>query len=187
MRRRSAVIVGLAAVLGGGAIGCTKGADTPSAPVRVENPSLGIAVANLPEAARVVANEGERLEIELGQEGGVAASCTTEVGDEQRGVNLVEEVRAQKALFESLEAGEMVGTTELGTPLGPAYLARGRYQEGGQRLEELRVLTLHPSGNRVLTLRCVYPQGDDADSKLRFGAVVGLLGEIEGAGAANPG
>lgn len=161
--------------------GCKPRVEAPAAaPTRVVNADLGVAIAALPAEATVIANQGERLEIDLGPADS-ATRCQVEVGPQQRGVNLVEEVRGQKAIFEALQGGEYAGNTELMTPLGPAYAARGRFDGGEGRVEELRVLTLHPSGDRLLVLRCAYPRTDDEGSKARFGPIIALLAEVEAA------
>lgn len=158
---------------------CAPKVETPApTPERVSNETLGVAVAALPQGATVVANDAT-LAFDLSGPG-EATRCQIEVGPEQRGVNLVEEIRGQRAAFEALEGGSYVGNTELMSPLGPAYAARGRFTGPAGAVEEVRLLTLHPSGNRLLVLRCAYPRTTDEDSKTRFGAIIGLLGELEG-------
>lgn len=170
---------GLIVLLGIGCWGCGGAKPEESTrPSRVENAALGVAVAVVPAGAEVI-NEGERFELALPQAGTAPTRCRIVAGPEVRGVNLVEEVANHKALFEGLEGGEVVGTTELGGPLGPAYLVRGRYLESGALQEEMRILTLHPTQSKTLVLHCTYARADDEDSKARFAAVAGLLGELE--------
>lgn len=175
MFRTPAAFLSLAALL----FACAPKATTPApAPERVVNETLGVAIAALPQGATVVANDAT-LALDLTGPG-EATRCQVEVGPEQRGVNLVEEIRGQRAAFEALEGGSYVGNTELMSPLGPAYAARGRFTGPAGPVEEVRMLTLHPSGNRLLVLRCAYPHTSDEDSKARFSAIIGLLGELEG-------
>jgi hypothetical protein len=174
MFARAGVIV----VLGIGCWACGAKTEEAQPPVRAENPALAVAVAVVPAGAEVI-NQGDRFELSLPQAGSEPTRCRIAVGPEVRGVNLVEEVANHKALFEGLEGGEVVGTTELGGPLGPAYLVRGRYLEAGVLKEEMRILTLHPTDSKTLVLHCAYARANDEDSKARFAAVVGLLGELE--------
>ncbi len=177
------VRTGAVVVLGIACWACGPKTEESAPPVRAENPALGVAVAAVPAGAEVL-NEGERFELSLPRPGAEPTRCRITVGPEVRGVNLVEEVATHKGLFEALEGGEVVGTTELGGPLGPAYLVRGRYLEAGTLKEEMRVLTLHPTDSKTLVLHCTYARADDEDSKARFASVVGILGELEAVGGA---
>lgn len=163
----------------------------PAAPQRVENSSLGVALASIPEGFRLEANaEGEEARIVLVRKPELPpGTAVVEVGPEQRaGVNLVAEVNTQKAHIESLPEGNFQGQTELMGPTGTAYLTRGRYRgETGAEIEEMRVLTLHPSYpevKRLLTLTYTYELS--GDTKDRGQQMLELLGEVEPLAAQSP-
>lgn len=160
---------------------------------RVENPALQIALANVPSDCQVARNEGETLEITCTSHQ-KTGTVSFEVGPEERGINLVDAANGQRAWFESQPDGRFFGNRELVTPGGPAYTARGRYTKDGVAIEENRILTLHPDGSRMLTIRFQYPEGDSETTKRRFDQllfvtqeIVGLGGGPEGANVQMPG
>jgi hypothetical protein len=163
----------------------------PAAPQRVENASLGVALASIPEGFRLEANpEGEEARIVLVRKPELPpGTAVVEVGPEQQaGVNLVAEVNAQKEHIESLPEGNFQGQTELMGPTGTAYLTRGRYRgETGAEVEEMRVSTLHPNYpevKRLLTLTYTYELS--GDTKDRGQQMLELLGEVEPLAAQPP-
>lgn len=137
-------------------------AGIPSGEVeRVENPALGIALVG-PQAAGfdVVTNEGETLVLirpALGER--AEARLTYEVGPPQTaGVNLVEAVKLQQAEIESRPEGDFLGQVELMSQFGTAFSTRGRYAGGdGREMEEIKIFTIHPSGDRMLSVTYRYP------------------------------
>ncbi len=76
--------------------------------------------------------------------------------------------------------GVYLGNRELGTPIGPAYTARGDYAGDEARVQEIWVYTVHPSANRLLTMIYRYPSTDDAPE--RAAQLMSILGEVEGLG-----
>ena len=155
-------------------VGCQPGEETaePAAVEleRVENTTLGVAIANLPPVFQVAVNEGDRLELvpsdaELGGRLSVVAGEVPEVG----GVNLVAAVRDHQADIESRPDGNYQGQRELqGLPLGTSFYSRGRYTtDAGTTEEETVVYFLHPSGDRPLMLIYRYPAGDDSPVRLQ--------------------
>jgi hypothetical protein len=163
--------LGLALVSCGGGGGET----APPAVERVESPELGLAIAAVPAAFRVAANDGEALRL------------TTPVGDPGEveitvgplslsGINLVEKVKQRRAAFEA--EGLYFGNRELMTPNGPAFTARGQITGAAGPVEQTWVYSLHPDGSdRLLTVVYSYPAGGDAQT--RVAELLELLGEIE--------
>ncbi|MDH3746161.1 MAG: hypothetical protein OES47_13765, partial [Acidobacteriota bacterium] len=121
---------------------------------RVENPTLALVIAALPDPFEVVTADGDTIELRslAGDGEGRAAISVGEL--RPNGVNLVEEVKARKAAFESLPGGTYLGNRELGTPTGTAFTARGTYEGEAGELEETWVYALHPTERRrLLTLK----------------------------------
>lgn len=153
-------------------------ADAPAGE-RVESPALGIAVAHLPEGLAVAANQG--TELVLKPAGERPGTLRVEVAPPSRaGVNLVQAINDHKAAVEAQPEGEYRGQVELMGPLGTAYASRGRYTAEGGPIEELIVFTIHPAGDRLLSLIYSYPVPDDTEA--RRDELMTLLGEIEGLG-----
>jgi hypothetical protein len=140
-------------------LACRKPAPAPSVPQRLENPSLGFALADIATGCRPGINEGATLEL-LCDLDGVPGTMTFEVGEEERGVNLLEKAKARKDWFQAQPAGEFLGNRELVTPIGAAYTARGRYSDNGEAVEEAQVLTLHPDKRHAVLVRYRYPPGN---------------------------
>lgn len=162
-------------------LACGPGETPDEGPRRVENGGLGLVLADLPAGCSVARNEGEDLELTCLREG-IPGTVVFEVGEEERGVNLVEAANAQREWFENETGGAFFGNRELVTPGGPAYTARGRYREDGEAIEEIRVLTLHPGESRMLIVRLLYPEGGDEVTKERFDQLLAVVQEIEGLG-----
>ncbi|MDX1632722.1 MAG: hypothetical protein R3234_12705 [Thermoanaerobaculia bacterium] len=150
-------------------------------PTRVENTELGLVLADLPARCSVARNEGTALELTCLREG-VSGTVLFEVGEEERGINLVEAANAQREWFEARTGGAFFGNRELVTPGGPAYTARGRYTDEGEAIEETRVLTLHPTQSRMLIVRFRYPEAGDQVTKDRFEQLLSVVQEIKGLG-----
>lgn len=174
MKKARALSIATLAVL----IGC---AQTPEpvaeVPTRVENAELGIVIAALPSAFKVVTDSGPTIELESGGVNGPGRATIAAGQDERFGINLIEAVKARKAEFESAAGGEYFGNRELGSPIGTAFTARGAYDRDGSRVEELWIYAIHPTANRVLTITYQYPPGA---SEERAQHLLELLGEIEG-------
>lgn len=158
---------------------CRAPESTPAAAERVESPALGIAIAALPEAFEVVANQGTDLRLSAPGPNG-AGSLEIGLGPAESGaINLPAEAKATQQHFESMTNGEYFGNLEMVAPIGSAFTARGAYDRDGERFGEIRVFALHPTQNRLLTLAFVYPEGE---GKERMQQLATLLGEIEGLG-----
>lgn len=163
--------------------GC-RGEEAPEEPgTRIAIEDLGIAFADLP--SRCADSSDGDFELTCTSEEGVEGTLTLEVWDPDRGTNLLAAAEDQKEAFEAMEGGEFFGNRELVTPMGSAYTARGGYLRGGERIEESRVLALHPEGDRVVVFHYAYPAGDD--TRARIDQLLYLVGEMEGPVAAGPG
>lgn len=150
---------------------------------RVENPELGIAVAQLPAGFEVATNEGDELVLARRDEED-PARLAFELGPLQSsGINLVERVWEEKERIESLPDGQYRGQNELGgVPLGTTFTSRGRFRnETGEAMEEYRALTLHPTQNRVLILDYEYPvpPPDEAEKHHRLEELMLVLEQVE--------
>lgn len=156
-------------------------AETPpeAVPRRVESQPLGLAIAAVPRGFELEVNEGETLRLEGRNAEGRWGTITVEVEPPQAaGVNLVKAVNEQKQALEARPEGKFMGQVELGSPLGTAFSTRGRYRDGeGATMEESRVFAVHPMGDRLLSVRYVYPAGGDSEERLQ--QLFALLGEIE--------
>ncbi len=142
---------------------------------RVENSQLGLALASLPEAFRVEANEAGTFRFHSADGHAV---LSIEAGPEQvSGINLVDEIKKQRAWFLEAAEGHYFGNRELATPNGPAFTARGAYTTAEGRVEETWAFALHPAANRLVTLTYRYPSG--SDSEQRVFELLEILGEIE--------
>lgn len=162
-----------------------EGGEAASRP-RVENRELGIALGRLPSGFEVVENRGETLV--LGRTGDDPARLTVEVGPVQEaGVNLVARVWEEKTRIESLPEGVYRGQNELGgVPIGTTFSSRGRFvNEEGNRVEEYRSLSVHPTENRVLILDYEYPvppPSQEEGPSTRLQELMLVLEQVEAAG-----
>lgn len=155
--------------------------DGAEAPERVENPALGLAIADLPRGWEVSVNRDDELELTR-TEGLPPGRAWIELGPvEEVGINLIDVIGGQRALFESLPAGSFSGNGELVLPDGrPAYYSRGTYRHEEELVEEFRISLLHPTQNRLLQIFYRYPVGED--SRERLDDVLLLLEQIEAVG-----
>lgn len=144
---------------------------------RVENPELGIALATVPEGFRLVSNDADGILLERKPELAPGEARVTVGPEQQAGVNLVAAVQDQKTAVEARPEGKFLGQLELMGPTGTAFSTRGRYSEDGQEVEEVRLLSLHPMANRLLSVSYVYPLPSDSQDRLDHAMTV--LGEIE--------
>ncbi|MBZ0113517.1 MAG: hypothetical protein K8J08_13725, partial [Thermoanaerobaculia bacterium] len=76
-------------------LACRKPAPAPSEPQRIENPTLGFALADIATGCRPGTNEGATLQL-LCDLDGVPGTMTFEVGEEERGVNLLQKAKLRK-------------------------------------------------------------------------------------------
>lgn len=163
---------------------CQKAAPPPApAPVRIENPALGLVIAALPDGFRLDANEGETLRFASDGTTG-AGTLTVSVDRSSRSVNVIEEAKSAQKELEGLPEATFAGGNELVTPAGAGYAVRGSWTEDGVRLEERRIFALHPDGSgHLVTLADRYPAGDTANARDRFGRQLALLSALEASGA----
>ena len=160
---------------------CQAHNDEPSAPalIRVENPTLQLAVADLPAPFVVAENSGGTLRFDTTHETG--GNLIVTVGDPEYGLNLQAEVARRGDTFRAMPGGEYNGSRELGTPWGPAYYSRGSYDADDGREEQTWIFGLHPvDGSRLLTLTYTYPAGE---GQTRVNELLSVLGEFEGLAA----
>ncbi len=147
---------------------------------RVENATLGVAIAALPAAFELVTNDGQTLTLrKVGGEGEVRVEMKA---PELGGVNLVDETRTWETEYAARPEGKFFGQAELGTQFGVAYTVRGSYLEAGQKREERRVYSVHPSGKHILTMAYTYPEGNNP--KERAEELFALFAELEALGPA---
>lgn len=192
------LIATLAVALALGAAGCGPKSETaaPAAlPEPVVNRDLGLTLDDPASAGfQLAANEGTTLELSYppgdGREG---AHLTFEVGEPQlAGVNLIDAVNAQKAAIEAHPDGRFLGQVQLGSQIGTAFSTRGRYTgDDGREVEEVRLLAVHPAGDRLLALVYRY-HPTPGDTKERINQAMAALGLVQpppapGGEAASPG
>lgn len=168
--------------------GCGPGAEDASTampsgePDRIENAVLGITLDGVAAAGFEVAiNEGETLVLLRPAHGDQAeAKLTYRVSPPQTaGVNLIEAVNQQKADIESRPSGDFLGQVELMSQFGTAYSTRGRYAgDDGLEMEEIRILTVHPEGDRMMSLTYRYTP-NAGGTKERLDQAMSALGLVE--------
>lgn len=170
--RSHLLLIALTAVLA-----CRPTQPSPPTAQRVENRELELAIVDLPAPFEVAVNSGRELRLKAPGEAGEGV-LDFQVGPESRtGINLLEEAESQKEVFEALPDGRFFGNLELVTPIGTAYTSRGTHRSKQGMVEEIRVVALHPTEYRRLSLSYVYPPGEGNE---RMQHVAALLGELEG-------
>ncbi len=150
----------------------------PSAPIdtSVENLDLDIRLTAIPDGLVVADNQGASLELRPADEP-IGGMLWFAVGPEQQGVNLVAALKEHQERIEGLPEGEYKGAQELQGPLGTAFYSRGRFVRDGAMVEETVILTIHPSGNRQLSISYRYPAGED--SARRVEQLIDVLSYLE--------
>lgn len=157
---------------------CQKEEPPPPPPVRVENPSLGIAIAALAPDFTLVSADGETIELKpAGALEGTVSVVAGEAGI--GGVNLVEAVKQHKAEILEKPDGDYKGQAEYVSPMGTTFASRGRYSDAGGTVEERVVLMVHPQGDRTLQVIYRYPAGEDTQERLDA-LMNGVIAELEG-------
>ncbi len=163
---------------------CTSPAqETPqgATPARIESQELGLVVAELPAGFSVEANggdDGSSLRfVRTDAGGGTLTLLASE--PQMAGVNLIQATKDHKEEILAQGEGTYSGTLELNGPFGTAYQSRGRYADpqGGGMVEDFRIYTVHPSGDRLVTLRYLYPV--DENVKERQAHLFAFLGALE--------
>ena len=137
----------------------------PPEPTRIENAELGVILGGLPDSLAVAVNEGATLELAPADEL-TEGSLTFEVGPQQIGVNLVAAVQEHQAGIEAMPEGQYQGAQELSADFGVAFYSRGRFVADGAATEETIVVLIHPTGDRMLTLRYRYPAANDSAARV---------------------
>ena len=156
------------------ALACSRPAPPENA--GVENAELGIKLVSVPEGLTVVATDGRRLVLKPAAEG-AEGSIVFAAGPEQSAINLVAVVQNHQARIEALPDGVYKGGQELMGDFGTAFYSRGRFSEDGETVEETVLFLIHPSANRLLEIRYLYPAG--TDSAARVEQLIAVLGELE--------
>jgi len=131
----------------------------------ISNLDLAISLAALPDDLVVAVNQGSSFELRPEDET-VGGIIWFGAGPEVEGVNLVVAVQEHQARIEGLPSGDYKGAQELQGPLGTAFYSRGRYLEGDTETEETILVTIHPAGNRMLTITYRYPAGNDSAARV---------------------
>ena len=146
---------------------CCAACSPQQAPPEVEfsNLDLGISLGALPDDLVVAVNQGSSFELRPADET-VRGLLRFGAGPEVEGVNLVVAVKEHQARIEGLPGGDYKGAQELQGPLGTAFYSRGRYLEGETETEETILVTIHPAGNRMLTITYRYPAGNDSAARV---------------------
>lgn len=165
-----------------GAAACSEPEPQPAASAaapaeRVENPDLGIALAAMPEGFRLVSNDADGILLERKPELPPGEARIVVGPVQEAGVNLVAAVNDYKATVEQKTEGKFLGMIEMMGPIGTAFSVRGRHAEGGEAVEEIRLLSVHPLENRMLSV--VYGYAVPSDAKTRMDEAMAVLGEIE--------
>ncbi len=152
---------------------------------RVENPGLGLTIADMSTEFQMVANDDETLEFRRVSEDGTTARLWFEIGPtESGGINLVEIVNAQRDIYEARPAGDFKGNRELMMPDGrPAFYSRGQFDHDGVLHEEIRITALHPDRNATLQVFYRYPEAGQENSSERLNELLLMIGEVEAYGA----
>lgn len=159
--RIAGLVAGVALVL---LLGCAQPSEPPP-PVEVVNKELGVNLSSLPAGLTVGENEGRNLELRPAapeKKGGI----WFDVGPETHAVNLVLAVNDHQMLIEGRPGGEYLGAQELIGDFGSAFYSRGRFDQGSDRLEETVLYVIHPTGNRLLSIRSQYPAGTDSAARV---------------------
>lgn len=153
-----ALLVG-AAMVGG----CARDADLPGE-TDVAVPEAGVVIRQVPAGLRVVRGDDGRVALEPDRgEGRITFAMSPPV---EGVLDPLEPARDVQAEIEALSSGRFFGSQELRTPLGRAFTARGRFEARGVTMEEIRVLSVHPWGDRFLTVSSVHPAGEDTAERM---------------------
>lgn len=163
--------------LAGLSVACQKPApEPPSAPAstRVESLELGLALANVPEGFKVL----DSASLRLGRTDDQTGELWVEVGPSTpTGINMVQVVRDWEDQYKAMPEGQFLGQLELGSQFGTTFTVRGRYSKDGLTMEERRIFTVYPGGDRLVTMVYSYPAGED--TKVRSDQMFAVFGELE--------
>lgn len=166
--------------------GAEETADAPRGPV-VELPAINLAFDALPAGFVVGSSSADTVEL-VPSDPEANGRMWVEAGEiSDFGIDLVQVVTDQTEAYAQFDNSEYFGGRKLViAAAGEAYYVRGRYDENGERREELRLFLVHPSENRLVSLHYAYPAGDDsADRVQELFALAGELAVLD-VGAAPP-
>ncbi len=138
---------------------------------RAESQQLGMVLDAIPGTWAIQNAESLSLAPTGEQQGEIWVE--TEAGT----FNLVQAVNDWKERYEAMADGSFLGQLELGSQLGPAYTVRGRYTHEGARVEERRIMAVHPGGAGLVHMIYRYPE--ESDSQARAQEMFGLFAGLE--------
>lgn len=164
----------------GGKPAATPPAPAPAEPIVDTTLDLSLDPPSSAGFTVVSSSAGELVLRRAAADGRPEATLTFDVAPSQvEGVNLIDAVKAQKAAIEAKPNGAFLGQVELGSQIGRAFSTRGRYTDGGSEVEEIRLLAVHPSGDRLLAIVYRYPPVP-GDTQKRIEEAMGALGLVTG-------
>ncbi|MFV2071415.1 MAG: hypothetical protein ACC742_02030 [Thermoanaerobaculales bacterium] len=135
-----------------------------------DNPVLGVRVESTPPGLVVSYNDQEWLM--LVERASPNVMFIVEVDRTRAPVDLAGAAGEFEAMIKRYPDGELLGNGTLeDSQFGPARWAAGSYSEDGEKIEEIRLFTTHPSGSGMLIVYARYPQGS--------GSVDGRLAQLE--------
>jgi hypothetical protein len=115
----------------------------------------------VPAGFRVVLGERGTLRLTRA-DGGVAVIARWAGGQDWEAA-----VRAEAARIAALPRGRFLGAIPLLCQLGRVRLTRGRYEQGGTLLEEMRIFAAHPKEPKsAIVLSYVYPAASAGEERL---------------------
>jgi len=151
--------------------------NTQPPPTTVENATLGLRLAGLPDDLSVAVNDGDRLELVPAAQD-VEGRIVFGVLPPEAGQNIPAAVADHQASIAGRDGGSYQGSQELISPLGTTFYSRGRFTADGLPVEETVVFTLHPAGGRMMTITYTYPA--DEDSSVRVQQLLDVVAVVEG-------
>ena len=165
----------LAAVVAATGCGPDRAGRRPEQQVAV--PQAGVVIGRVPAGLRVVRYENGRVVLAPDRsDGEISFSMSPPI---EGVLDPLGPARAVQEEIEGLPDGVFLGSQELRTPLGRAFTARGRYRAAGGLKEEIRVLAVHPRGDRFLVVASVHPAADDTSGRVQtLLEVFAELGEL---------
>ena len=148
----------------------------------IELADLGLTFAAIPAGFEIESQSGDSLVLEEAAPEADGRMWLTAGERSDFGIDLVQVVTDQTAVFEAMNNAEYFGGRKLMVPAaGEAYYVRGRFDDdGGARREEARVFLVSPSDNRLLTFHYAYPAAEDsADRIQQLFTWVGEIGVLD--------
>jgi len=147
------------------AAGCA-GDRTPTVETKVAVLEAGVIIDRVPAGLEVSRGEaGQVVLVPSSGEGRITFAMSDLLDGILDPLGPAREVQAE---IEALPNGRFFGSQELRTPMGRAYTARGRYDSEAATMEEVRILAVHPWGDRFLMVSSVHPAGDDTAERVQL-------------------